>query len=111
MATFNGTRSGIFDSVPPGPGPAKCKPDDVRKALGDAQGEAFNAWCIRHGISIRDLASILRVTVAVAWKKFHGHSPLTEVDIAMFPERYEAELRIELAVVSRNHRSQLRAHG
>jgi hypothetical protein len=81
--------SGVFDSVPPrpGPGPRKCEPIDDRKEATKHDGEWFKAWCADRHISQRDLSLILGVGHFVAQKKLNGRAPITTVDIGRFPPR------------------------
>ncbi len=89
--------SGVYDSVPPrpGPGPRKCEPDEERKAASNDTTQWFRAWCARRCISVRDLSTILKVTVAVSEKKLNGKSPLSLADLRFFPPRFRHELILE----------------
>lgn len=105
---FDPTRSGIHPTVHK-PALAKCSPE--RESLGREQARWFREWCLQNHISIRDLAAILQVNISVAEKKLSAKSPITEIDIAMFPERQQADLRFGLQDCSRTHLRLLRAHG
>ncbi len=97
--------SGIHPSVPPPrkPGLASCSPE--RYSLGVAIATWFRAWCRDHNISQRDLCAILDCSLAIAQAKLEGRSPVTLVDVAKFPDRYQADLSIGFLNVARAHRA------
>lgn len=73
-----------------GPGLRRCSPE--RAADHDRATQWFRSWCQRNNISVRDLAAILDVAIAVAEKKLNGKSPLNTTDIKRFPPRFRNDL-------------------
>lgn len=76
------------------PGPAKCAPTPERQSGNDDAASWFRGWCASHRMSIRDLAAVLGVSLAVAAKK-HSAGNITLTDIGRFPDRYRDELAYE----------------
>ena|SRR5687767_8820034 len=107
--------SGTYPSVPPPRKPGLSATSPERYSLGVAIAQWFRNWCRDHNISQRDLCAILDCTLAVAQSKLDGRSPVTLVDVAKFPERFQADLSIGFLNVARAHRasfvSSLSAHG
>jgi hypothetical protein len=72
--------------------PSVAARDPEREADSKAVSAWFARWLDDNRISIRDLATILDVTIAVAWKKRRGESPLSFVDLKRIQKRYRREL-------------------
>lgn len=97
--------AGLYPA-PRKPALAKCSPERYAAHVGIA--EWFATWCTEHNISVRDLADILGVTVAVARGKLTGDAPLALVDLYRFPARYRHDLIVGMSVLFGS--DQLRAH-
>ena len=92
------------------PGLSKC--NAKRSQAHHDVTQWFQRWCAANGVTRRELASVLGVTVAVAAKKLSGESPIAVVDLLAFPDRYRDRL---LTALSRDlcgaGREELLSHG
>lgn len=75
-----------------------AEPSEERKADHAGVTQWFARWCEEKRISVRDLAAILDVTIAVAQKKRSGESPLAFVDVKRFPKHHRRELAFAFLV-------------
>ena len=65
-----------------------------RQAATNEAAAFFQAWCKARRVSLRDLAAVLNVSLAVAAKK-HSTGNVTLTDIGKIPERHRDEFAYE----------------
>lgn len=92
------------------PGISKCSPKRAQSHQDVTKW--FQRWCAANGVSRRELAAVLGVTVAVAAKKLSGESPVALVDVLAFPDRFRDRLLTSLSrELCGAGRDDLLAHG